>query len=302
MFGDLNGDHIPTCSPAIARLFDNADLIIGNYQAAGVDARSVRTTLVNLEIDPQRCVLSVANNRAGDGDASRVHERVDRLRELGVTPVGAINDAATPLTTVRTRGLNIGIAAWTHWLDHDVFAEGEGVATPENVLHRDWDQLKRDNKVDCLIGSPHWEWAEEFIPRQDTIAIAQHLAESGFDILGGHHPGIAQPMEWFSGPGERAGICEFSLGNLGSIAADWAEQLGLVLEAEIITSGENRGQVAAYTLHPIATVETASGPRIVPLRYAPLNLRQRMWQRIALLFDEARYPNKAQPLQAASSL
>ncbi len=290
MVGDLHVDRALTCSPAIAKLFSGADLVVGNFEASSVDADSVRTTFANMEIDPGRCVLSLANSSAGNGDAHRLHTTVDRLYSLGVNPVGAIRSSASPLTVVDANGVRVGIAAWTHWLDRDVFAEGEGVATPEQVLHRDWLEVKKEQQIDCLIGAPHWEWATQFIPRQDTVAIAQHLAESGFDMIGGHHPGVVQPLEWFSGPDARTGICQFSLGGIGTTADDWAKRLGIILEAELISDGEHRGQVASYTLHPVATVATADGARVVPLRYAPHEVRERMWRRIALLFDEARYP------------
>lgn len=300
MAGDLTDTPIASCSPSISRVFARADLVVGSYRADGVDADALRATMATLEVDPQRCVLALANDRAGDGGPDRLARTADALHHLDLSSVGTIANGELPLTTVEAGGLRLGVAAWTHWLDRDSFAEGQGVATPEQVLHHDWAAIKREHSLDSLLGSPHWEWPDQFVPRQDTVAIAQHLAESGFDVIGGHHPGIAQPMEWFATPDGHTNICQFSLGALGG-RGQWPQRLGLLLEAELVADGEQRGRVASYQLHPVATIDSADGPRLVPLRYAPLALRQNMWQRIALLFDEARYPNK-QPLQAASPL
>ncbi len=305
MFGDLmglTGDRVPTCAPALQAIFASADLVIGNCEAPITrthnDAQArylarlslgdqyLRDFFDRFHVDPARCVLSVANNHAGDHGTRGLADTEARLAALGVAVAGACGGRPAPLLVREVAGLRIGVLAWTEWLN----CPSDGVAGADAVDGVDWRARRAQLGLDTMLASPHWEWEFQHVPHRPTVARAHRLARAGIDAIAGHHPHVLQPLEWIDGGGATPTVCAYSLGNLFARTLTWPHRLGAVLELEIATAGPRRGRVSAYRLHPIVQLGSARDAHVVPLAEAPTALRARITERLALLFPDPAAP------------
>ncbi len=300
MFGDLmglRGDRVPTCAPALQAIFAGADLVIGNCEAPltrdhndasarylarlSLGSDYLRDFFERFAVAPARCVLSIANNHAGDHGARGLAETEARLAALGVGVVGARAGRAAPLLVRELRGLRVGVLAWTEWMN----CPGVAVAGAEDVDGIDWGARRRALGLDTLVASPHWEWEFQHVPHRDAVARAGRLAAAGVDAIAGHHPHVLQPLAWLDRGDALPTVCAYSLGNLFARTLTWPHRLGALLELEVATSGLARGRVVAYRLHPTVQLGDPPDARVVPLDEAPAPLRAKIEARLARLFS-----------------
>jgi poly-gamma-glutamate capsule biosynthesis protein CapA/YwtB (metallophosphatase superfamily) len=299
-FGDLmrmKNDAVPRVDSALRELLGSADLVIGNCEAPVMLASSrrrlvfqmpksfVRAFLEELGVDPRRCVLSVANNHIGDQGEEGLSATLEHLRGIGVTPVGNYRAGEYPLERVICGRLTLGITAWTFGVRQDVFQASPGVWRVQHVTEQPWSGIKEAEGIDCLIGTPHWEYEFQHFPRPETQALAWRLVESGFDVLVGHHPHVIQPMEWVNG-----GLCLYSIGGLATpvslLRMSWPVRLAAIFEVRLRASGPDRGRVVGYTLHPVVQdVVSEDEVSIVPLEKAKRRLSKRIERRLGILFQ-----------------
>lgn len=311
LFGDLmglTGDRVPAASPAVQQLFARAELVIGNCEAPLVrehnDARArylmklslgtayLRDFFDRFACDPARTMLSVANNHAADaGDAGLVATEA-RLSSLGVTPLGARAGRPELLAVREVRGLRLGVAAWTTWMNARFSSPQQGCATAAHAAAFDWRAARASLQLDTLLATPHWEWEFQHVPHAETLLTARGLAAAGVDAIAGHHPHVLQPLALLGEPSRPSGpsrpsVCAFSLGNLFARTLTWPHRLGGLLELSLATTGPRRGQVVAYHLHPTVQLDATSADRtasVVTLAEAPTPLRAKLEARLAALF------------------
>lgn len=301
--GDLmcmRWDRVPTVDSRLTRLVASADLVIGNCEAPVTRQKSredasfyftfdmaeeyLETFLQRLGVEPEKCVLSVANNHIGDQGENGLVDTVDRLRRLGVLPLGSRADGE-PTVAVRVGGINVLLAAWTHWMNRDVFKPSSGVWRAEDIAaipRRAWTERKARFGTDCLIGVPHWDYEFNHFPREQTREFARRMTSVGFDLLVGHHPHVCQPIEWLDG-----GICLYSVGNLNgptSLLRSWPSKLLGVFEVQLISTGRLRGRIASYKLHPFVQQGRSRDVALIPLDRTPRRLRTRLERRLRLIY------------------
>lgn len=312
--GDLmcmGNDRVPDIDPRLRALVSSADLVIGNCEApvtrssARPDAsylfafemaeEYLRTFLERLGVRRGRCVLSVANNHIGDQGRQGLEATLRRLRSLGVTPVGH-RTRDGPIVSVRVGAVGVTVAAWTNWMNQDVFDAGEGVWRTDQIAQipeRAWAERKENLATDCLIGSPHWDYEFRHFPASETRALARRLMGDGFDLLVGHHPHVVQPIEWLDG-----GICLYSVANLNgptSLLVSWPSRLLGVFEVRLMAAGRFRGRVAGYTMHPFVQLGRKRDVSIVPLDGAPRRLRLKLEERLRLVYPPTRSGTSSVP-------
>jgi poly-gamma-glutamate capsule biosynthesis protein CapA/YwtB (metallophosphatase superfamily) len=296
----IKHDKVPKVDPALREMLSGADLVIGGCEAP-VTHKSVipnaryliifqmaedflHALLEQLGVNPGKCVLSVANNHIGDQGKEGLAATLKHLDSIGITPVGDFRSGEPPVVKIALKELVLGISAWTHWLNCDIFQKNSGVWRTRDVSEHSWLETKKHQGIDCLIGLPHWEYEFQHFPRAETRVLAHQLVQGGFDILVGHHPHVVQPVELLSGS-----ICLYSIGDLCGFHLSWPNQLVSIFEVHVCSSGSNRGQVAGYTLHPFVQVTTGDEVSIVPLEKAPVNLKKKLENRLELLFGNCSF-------------
>jgi hypothetical protein len=298
-FGDLmpiGAGRTLRVAESLRNILAKADLVIGNCEAPVGDTTrtsalslrmssdSLAEALAGLNVTAKRCLLSVANNHIGDGRAAGLSRTREHLGRLGVTAIGCEDADGEPVTLRGCRGLNLGFAAWTHWLNKNPFKYAPGVLRTERISAADWPAIRQSLGIDLLIGFPHWEWEFQHFPRPETRDLAARLLGRGFDLIVGHHPHVLQPLT-IQGDSH----CFFSLGNLTGPAAStrlvrWPLRLGALLEARFFSSGARRGQLAGYTLHPFFQQSVQDEHHLLPIDQAPPRLRRKLHKRLGLIF------------------
>ncbi|HMG23655.1 MAG TPA: CapA family protein [Kofleriaceae bacterium] len=293
----MQRDRIPVFDPALQRLFATADLIVGTCEAAigrpdcdptteygftfNMPAAYLRALIERSGAPPERWVLSAANNHSGDIGPDGLASTIGHLRAIGVHPLGARIEGEPPVAVIERHGLRIGLAGWTHWMN---LPEPRAWQTAD-ILAVAWPELRASHRLDCLIGSGHWEYEWQHFPAAATRALARRLRGAGFDLLIGSHPHVLQPLEWID-----HALCAYSLGNFCSdIGTGWtahppvAARMCNVLTIELGTEGAQRGRVVGYELHLFVQVDDGERVSLVPLADAPAQLRDPITARAAIV-------------------
>ncbi len=265
----------PEVHPQLRRLISGADLLVANCEGPvrpdprlsriGRERPSVEfvaATLEQLGAQPQRCVLSVANNHCLDHGRDDVAVTVENLRSLGVRPVGHRTGARGTddgVVRIDLDGLELVIVAWTDWLNHTARRSPVWTEPPPEEL---WAQ---GAGATLPLLFPHWGWELELAPREALRSTARRLLDRRAAVLVGHHPHVVQPLERLGDS-----LCLYSAGNLlgPPIPLRWTMRLGLILELWLSRTG-----LAGFAVHPIVQLP---GPVLVPLSEAPRRLRRRL--------------------------
>lgn len=300
-FGDLMCTHhdvVPEVAPELRRVFEQAELIVGNleapiiFEAPRPDATYfghfamargfLASFLEALGAAPGKVALSLANNHILDRGTDGVRSTIEHLEHLGATPLGAEADAL-PVRVAEVAGLRVGLAGWTRWMNDERHRHRGLVRRTPEIEGVDWADVRRRLALDVLVGTPHWEYEWQHYPRAESRGLARNLLGRGFDIVAGHHPHVLQPLERF----ER-GLCAYSLGNLNGPPkkrAGWPVRLIALLEVEVLTEGASKGQLQSWRVHPFAQEIGPLGEvvRLMPLADAGA-LAPRLEQRFRLLF------------------
>ena len=289
---------IPRVGPKVREILGGADLFIANCEGpvlAGKKAARgfpwisfameevfLRGLLGELGFSPSRCILSVANNHMGDLGLEGLWSTQDCLARMGVTAVGQGGEEYLPFLTLERNGFRLGIAAWTHWQNRRTFDDFPAVLRPRDVMGLDWREIKRDQRIDCLVGIPHWGVEFRHFPQPEEMRLARSLARKGFDILTGHHPHVLQPLEWLGKT-----PCSYSLGNVNGPPLPflpWPIRLGAFFEISLVAEGLNRPRIAGFAVHPFFRRDVGGKECISLLEEGPTPLRQKLQNRINLLF------------------
>lgn len=290
-------DMVPVLHPEISALISSADYFIGNCEAPvgahGLNPRSRYHLIYHMpevflsgiisqtQLPAKRWILSVANNHAGDKGREAFYASVKIMRDIGVTPVGHLSDPGMPMSVLETHGIRLGVAAWTHWLNCEVFSRDEGIGRTEHVKRINWREVRQSHKLDCLAGLPHWEYEFQHFPRRDSRQLARSLIDdAGFVLLVGAHPHTLMPLEWME-----KGICAYSLGNFSGLGTAWPVRLIPLLEVKIALSGEQKGKISGYHLHYFAQVNSRQRMDMLPLYAIEPSLRRKFLERMALVFE-----------------
>ena len=264
----LFGDLMPfwdrqklAVTPAVRSFVRQADLVIGNCEtpvaakttilpimfAMGVDR--VRSALETLGVQdhPGSCVLSVANNHAGDQRMTGFEETLARLRALGITIAGVHRNGNPAVPMIQAGPLQVAVLAWTDWINRDFRSKDLGVCRRE---HLDLQiTAAREANADCLLGFPHWDYEFRLFPSVKTVQCARRILSRGITALVGHHPHVLQPIVLHP-----EGLCMYSLGNTTPLPTNlvrWPTLIGGVVCLEIVGAGEHLGAIAGYRVLPI---------------------------------------------------
>jgi hypothetical protein len=289
-------DRVPILHPEVQRLINSSDLFIGNCEAPlgahdlnpeakygliyHMPSLFLSRIMSQTTLPPEQWILSIANNHSGDKGKETFFNSINIMRDMGVTPVGYI-DNELPVTILERDGVKMGIASWTHWMNKEVFAASAGPGRYNHIKNADWVNVKKQHGLDLLIGLPHWEYEFQHFPKQQTRKMAAHLIEQlGFNLLVGAHPHTLMPMEWF-----QQGICAYSLGNFCGLGLAWPVRLIPILEVRVGLRPENKGQLLGYTLHYFVQQNDKHSMQILPLNAVAPNLQTKLLQRLAKVYQ-----------------
>ncbi|MFX0093769.1 MAG: CapA family protein [Candidatus Hodarchaeota archaeon] len=299
-FGDLMympSDQLPQPDPSIVKLFKSADLILGNLESPVIDEKKnpksfyyvkykiaeeyLKEFLDIYEIDPKKCIFSVANSHIGDFGVEGLKTTVKRLDNLGITSTGTKSPDGSMITKYKLGEVNIGVIAWTQFLirNKNNFSDKAGIIRPEDVQDVDWSNLKKDEKIDFLIATPHWDYEYHHFPHPENVELAHQVIENGVDLIVGHHSHVLQTIEEVNGR-----FCHYSLGNIfGYDHNCWETRLGGLFEVQIGSDG----QMYSYNLHPIVQPQKDQKDenyRLISLEKEEQSAQEKMRELLTVLY------------------
>lgn len=303
-FGDISNVANSTIAAApddVRELFRRADLVIGNCEtpvtrsaAPGLtqrlglrhraDTGFIDGFLDAFGLSADKLILSLANNHALDCGVEGLRETVSILRKRGITVIGCRDAGEPPLTAIEQRGLRLGFAASTEWINRDPETARDNIWFGHGLHRIDWSGLKREHRLDTLVALPHWDFEFRHFPQPATRALAAQLARGGVDLIVGQHPHVLQPLERH---GE--GLCAYSLGDVLGTAfrrTTWPARLFGLLEIEVRTGRAQRGDIRHYRLHPRVRTHRGGREEIKTLSELRGGLRDKIERRLRLIFPE----------------
>ena len=289
---------VPRLDSEFREILAGADLFIANCEGPvgpgmkgakdfpwinfGIEETFLRSFLEELGLSPYRCVLSVANNHMADRGLEGLQATLANLGRMGVRTVGQVEGRNPPVLCLEMNGFRLGIAAWTHWQNHRTCDDLLAVLRARDVLGWDWQEIKRNHNIDCLVGVPHWGIEFHHFPRPEERRLAESLVEKGFDILTGHHPHVLQPMEWLG-----KNPCFYSLGNVNGPPLPfltWPVRLGAFFEVGLVAGGSDRLRIGGFAVHPFFRRDVGGKEHLSLLEAARAPLRQRLQDRMNRLY------------------
>ena len=281
-----SADFAAPLRPMAARLAA-ADVTIGNFEATLSRDGAPTQGGDSFAADPRVAeglrvagfdVLSLANNHVGDWGSRALSQTVDRVRAMGITPVGAGADlaAARAGAVVEAHGIRVGVLATDSIGESPAAGPDRPGTNRVNMPPRTGpiddaavarvvgDVRALRPQVDLLLVVSHWGTQYTNAPEDSQRILGRALLAAGADLVVGGHPHWVQGVEVV---GDR--LLVHSLGNfVFDMDFSWQTQEGVVLEA-VAWGGRLMGvELVPYVIGPDfapRVVDPGRGERVLDL-------------------------------------
>ncbi len=198
-------------------LFGNLESVISDkgYDIGGPYSFRADPQSIELLLDAEFSVLSVANNHSFDYTAEALTDSISRIQEAGIKHVGGGStkeEAHSPALINLDDGTVVGFLAYTSvgsslWQATETFS---GIAWIDE--HRldtmEEDIMRAKESADIIVLSIHFGEEYESQPNRKQRLIGESAIDFGADLIIGHHPHVLQPLEKY-----KHGWIAWSLGN-----------------------------------------------------------------------------------------
>ncbi len=188
-----------------------ADILFGNLESVISDRGTRIGSIYSFRADPAAVkglsyagfdVVSLANNHAFDYDREAFEDTMAILKEKRISYTGAgfnEKEAHSPTILTLDDSTKIGFLGYTEFLYPYAYADKDlsGITnlTKEN-LKKDIEKAKKE--VDLLIVTFHYGDEYQKKPNEYQKKISRKAVDYGADIIIGHHPHVAQPVEKYN--------------------------------------------------------------------------------------------------------
>ncbi len=224
------GDVLPTgharltFGDGLLAFFRDADCLVANFEGTISDAPrvfmgqahtpAVIDALARL-FPPERTILALANNHAGDFAPDEFEASCARLADAGFTLIGRRDAPATLI------GGRVNLASVTRWSNQPC----------------DWIARLGDADAACHEGAsmnvlyPHWGYEHQLYPTPEGIRQARRLL-ARWGLVVGHHSHCPQPVTAYATDGGRKAVA-YSLGDFSVLNRKTRFRWGIVLKAAV---------------------------------------------------------------------
>ncbi len=174
-------------------------------------------------------LLGVANNHSLDRGVEGLSNTLRQLKELGITPCGAVlnpDEQMKPMILERN-GIRLAFIAATFSFNKETLPEGEewrcnrlplNHAGADMQLLIDQTRAARDAGADMVVALLHMGCAYQAYPSGHSVSNIRSLCDkAGVDIVIAGHPHHPQPMELYASP--ETGRKHFIVYSLGDFIA-----------------------------------------------------------------------------------
>jgi len=227
-------------------------------------------------------VLQLANNHILDCGDEGIQTTLSQLDEDGIDQVG-VNESqqdSVKAKVIEHNGLKIGWVAHTFSVNLKPMPEDKPWRVNVTPFHMESDPnldlieqqilACRNEGCEFVIAAFHWGLEFEFYPHRNQLKWARHLANLGADLIIGHHPHVAQPIEIYNPPNDpdKSVPILYSLGNLTPVISHPASVLSLIAKLRLVTGryqGQRCTRVADVDLLPVVLLAENSVLKLVPV-------------------------------------
>lgn len=206
----------------IKNFIQKGDLAFANLEGPVSDKGVKVGSIYSFRMDPGTAeaiknsgfsIVSLANNHMFDYQRISLEETMRRLEKSGVSYAGAgfSREEAYGLKIEEAKGIKIGFLAYTNLAPPSWQAkeESSGIARITELTKEIEEDIKNAGFLcDILVVSLHSGTEYSPLPNSFQEKFAKGAIDAGADIVAGHHPHVAQPVEKYNG-----GWIFYSLGN-----------------------------------------------------------------------------------------
>ena len=200
-------------------------------------------------------VVSLANNHMLDKGALGLYDSFNNWNDRGLHVIGAYEEKEDGkyVTYYEKNGIKVAFVAYTEFsnLYEDPANKGLYASFLKNSDVAG-DIAEADANADIVIVSVHWGDEGSFVPNDLQRTYAQTMADSGADVIIGHHPHVIQPIEWLEGKDGGRTLCAYSLGNFVHEQARDYNVVGGMLSFDMVKYSDGTVAVEAPLFTPTA--------------------------------------------------
>ncbi|MBS4206728.1 CapA family protein [Bacillus sp. FJAT-50079] len=270
--------------------FENADYSTGNFEHPVVhsDEYEKQEKFIHLQTDAKSVetlkkmnfsVLNLANNHAMDYLENGLNDSITTFNQYDLSFVGAGKnlEEASNIIYKQVNGINIATLGFT-----DAYVPKSGATEKKPGVLKVKPEIfiplieEAKEKADLVVVHVHWgqEYDTEASPRQKGLAKA--IADSGADIIIGHHPHVLQPVEIYNDT-----IIFYSLGNF-IFDQGWST----ARETALVQYHLNKNGVAQFEITPLLIKEATPTPLGSLDGYYKRKIFNRLTKDSSILFSE----------------
>jgi hypothetical protein len=240
----------PEISDGMKAIFASTDIVIANLETPVVARSStpfltgigmshamhpdfLAGLLSNWGVAPDRLILSLANNHAGDQGRAGIAETIATLEKMRIRAVGRERG----WQVFEMAGLRLALLSFTEWINGDakVLRAAVNCETPTRAE-------AVSPAADLAVMLPHWGTEFRFRPDERQRGMARGYAQAGCDLVIGTHPHAIQPLETIGKT-----LVAYSLGDcLGTpfMRTPWPLRLSLALACDVMPGARVVGHEA----------------------------------------------------------
>ncbi|MDN4072388.1 CapA family protein [Fictibacillus terranigra] len=189
-------------------------------------------------------LVTIANNHTLDRGEKAILSAINHWNEIGMPYTGAFQSSKDQkiIRILKRNEIIFSFLSYTYGTN--------GIPVPKdkpylvnliNVENMKADLLKAKKIADVVVISLHFGNEYERMPNESQKELVQVAADSGADIIIGHHPHVLQPVSWIKKKnGERA-FAAYSLGNFFSGQTGPYKNIGGMMDIRVkkIQKGNN---------------------------------------------------------------
>ncbi len=163
-------------------------------------------------------IINLANNHMLDyHGAEGLKGTIRYWKTKDVLTVGGYEGEAdyNTVRTIEKNGITIAILSYTYGTNGNYLPAGTTDLWIPYIDDADITRQIAEAKgcADCVIVSMHWGNENDLQPTAEQKRLAKLIADSGADVIIGHHSHTIQPIEWIDGANGHRTLVTYSLGN-----------------------------------------------------------------------------------------
>lgn len=192
--------------------------------------------LVTLGFD----VINIANNHMLDMGTQGLLDTIEFWKSKPITLLGGYEnpDDYADIRITEADGIKMAWLSYTYSTNGLIKASWSDAVIPyidDDLIVSD---IARAHEIaDFVIVSIHWGDENTQTPNAEQRRLASLMADSGADLILGHHSHTVQPIEWIK-TDRKDVLCVYSLGNLISGMSRPVNVVGGILTLDIVGDGK----------------------------------------------------------------